>query len=145
MIPKPPITGTIVLRFCMLAGLCDGLTGLLLVIAPNVTLGLMGIEPTTEPILIRFIGVFVGGIGAAYWHPWWGHTSTLVNRETGLRTLLEITALCRIAVGLFVTVAILQGALALPWWLVAATDLALASAQLWTLRQDPSTEGFRHA
>ena len=118
--------------FCALAGLCDATTGLLLMLAPHVTLGLMGIAPTAEPTLIRFIGAFVAGIGLAYWHPWWGRAGA---DPAGLTTMLEITALCRTAVGLFVITALFQGWLVPAWGLVAATDLGLAGAQMVYLRR----------
>ncbi len=116
--------------YCLLAGACDALTGALLVSAPIATLELMGIaELPAEPIYMRFIGVFVGGVGLAYLYPflyrgWSGGRLTVV---------LEVTALVRLCVALFLGVSIALAALAAAWSTVLLTDLLLAMAQIWML------------
>lgn len=124
------ITGKLITAYCLAAGSCDLLTGLLLVSAPHLTLGLMGIAVLpAEPIYLRFIGAFVGAVGAAYLYPF----LLLQERQSRLAVVLEVTALVRLAVGTFVGVGVLIGALAPPWLTVSLTDLLLALVQLFLL------------
>ncbi len=116
--------------YCLLAGACDAATGVLLVSAPIATLELMRItEVPAEPIYMRFIGVFVGGVGLAYWYPFlyrgWSRGR--------LTVVLEVTALVRLCVALFLGVSIARGLLASAWSTVLLTDLLLAAAQIWML------------
>jgi len=119
--------------FSWAVGLLDGCTGLALVVAPVLTVGLFGVsDAPADTVFLRFVGAFVGAVGAAYLLPF------LLDREyrlERLRTIFEITALLRLAVALFIGGSLLSGVLSLPWITVMATDLALASAQLWWLRQ----------
>lgn len=121
---------------CLLAGSADALTGILLVSSPALTLGLMGIGTVpAEPVYLRFVGVFVAAVGLAYLHPFVGEPA---RRATRLRTVLEVTALVRICVALFVSAAIATGGLELAWVSVAITDAALALIQISMLRTSPS-------
>jgi hypothetical protein len=120
-------------------GLDESLTGLLLLVAPLWTLQLMGVQNLpTEPIYLRFIGAFVAGVGSAYLLPRLLPSPGLRRRR---RTVLEVTAWERLLVGLFALVAVLTGALSLPWWSVSLTDLGLAAFQLWLLRRFLSHHG----
>ncbi len=116
--------------YCLLAGTCDAVTGALLVSAPIATLELMGVaELPAEPIYMRFIGVFVGGVGLAYWYPF-----LYRGWSSGrLTVVLEVTALVRLCVALFLGVSIARGLLAPAWSIVLLTDLTLASVQIWML------------
>lgn len=116
--------------YAVFAGGADFCTGLGLVCVPQVVLPLMGLVPPAGEALVflRWVGVFVGTVGACYW---WG----LLRPAAGLRAMLELTLLFRVAVGLFGVVAILRGWLAPVWASVPATDLALAAAQGWLLRK----------
>lgn len=119
--------------YCLMVGLGESLTGLLLLVAPLWTLQLMAVQDLpTEPIYLRFIGAFVAGVGSAYWLPRLLPSAGLRRRR---RTVLEVTAWERLVVGLFVLVAVSTGALSLPWWSVCLTDLGLAAFQLWLLRR----------
>ncbi len=116
--------------YCLLAGACDAVTGVLLVSAPIATLKLMRIaELPAEPIYLRFIGAFVGGVGLVYLYPFlyrgWS--------DARLTVVLEVTALVRLCVALFLGISIAQGALAATWSTVLLTDLLLAVAQIWML------------
>lgn len=114
--------------YSLAAGACDATTGLLLVAAPALTLQLMGISPApAEPVFLRFLGVFVGAVGLAYLYPF---LLDPARRLARLAVMLEVTALVRLLVGVFVTACLLSGALALPWISVASTDLSLAIIQL---------------
>lgn len=122
-------------RYCFLAGAVESLTGLLLVAAPAATVALFGVTDAPEdPIFLRFVGVFVGTVGLAYLYPLVLDPS---NRPLRRVVVLEVTALVRVMVALFVAVALTVGALALPWATVGLTDLTLALVQLTLLRRMP--------
>jgi hypothetical protein len=114
--------------FCLLAGGGDAATGLLLVAAPALVLHLLGLPPAADPVLLRFVGVFVGCVGLAYLYPW-----MLDGSGRRLETVLEITAGVRLAVALFLGVAVAVGALRSPWLTVGAYDALLAAAQIGLL------------
>ncbi|MCP3962635.1 MAG: hypothetical protein GY719_32755 [bacterium] len=114
--------------YCLLAGACDAATGALLVSAPIWTLNLMRIaQVPAEPIYMRFIGTFVGGVGLAYLVPF----VIRGGSQARLAAVLEVTALIRLCVALFLGVSIAGGALPAAWSTVLLTDLALGSAQIW--------------
>ena len=119
------------LLFCLLAGGGDAATGLLLVIAPGLVLRLLGAAGTGGDLTyLRWVGVFVGCVGLAYLYPW------LLNgarREGRLITALEMTAGVRLAVALFVGLAVAANRLDLPWVQVGVYDAVLATAQLGLL------------
>jgi hypothetical protein len=116
--------------YCLVVGAIDGATGVLLVWAPELTLGLMGITTVPpETIFLRFIGAFVAAVGLLYWLP-------LLPPRTGYerrRVVLEATALVRTCVGCFVFAAIVSGSLEPSWFSVSAFDLALAATQVIAL------------
>lgn len=123
--------------FCLLAGLGDSLTGLLLVVAPAFTLALMGIASSPpvarlEWTYLRFVGVFVGSIGLSYLVPFAAQPCHRLRRWRGV---LEVTALVRFAVALFITGCLVAGDLALAWISVPLTDFTLAVMQLLILRR----------
>lgn len=121
--------------YCLLAGACDATTGALLVAAPGLTLGWMGIaQRPSEPVYLRFVGVFVAAVGLSYLYPF-----LTLYREARFRVVLETTALIRLAVAVFVGAAVIARALTPLWLSVCATDLALATFQLTVLRRFPIT------
>ncbi|MCF7674455.1 MAG: hypothetical protein K9N23_09540 [Akkermansiaceae bacterium] len=109
-------------------GAMDTLTGLLLVVAPAATLGLLGIAPPSADALIflSWIGVFVGAVGLSY-------GLVLINRRRGT-TVWMFTALVRVLVGVFVVCQIAAENFSLQWVAVALTDLLVAGVQLTVLR-----------
>jgi multisubunit Na+/H+ antiporter MnhB subunit len=116
--------------FCLLAGGGDAVTGLLLVAAPSLVLHLLGLRsPDGDLILLRFVGVFVGCVGLAYLYPWFLQR----NRERRIVSALEITAGVRLAVALFLGVAVATDQLALPWAAVGTYDAVVALIQLGLL------------
>lgn len=119
--------------FAVLAGACDGLTGVLLLGAPLFTLKLMGINSLpTEPIYMQWIGAFVAGVGLSYFLSFLScDISTRRHRMVGM---FEITSLIRIIIAVFTGISVLRGTLDFAWIVVTFTDLALASAQLVFLR-----------
>lgn len=117
--------------FALIAGSMDLLTGVGLVFLPELTLRMMRADPVSAEALVflQWVGAFVGSVGASYF---WALAR---GGEARLRTVFEITALCRLFVGLFSAWNILQGSLALVWISVPLTDLALAGAQVWLLKK----------
>lgn len=114
---------------CLVAGAGDSTTGALLLLSPSVALGFLGIvDVASHAVFLRFIGVFVGGVGLAYFAPW------LLPRWRGdqarLMAMIELTAFFRLAVALFVAVACAVGALAPPWLTVGVFDAGVALVQL---------------
>ena len=115
--------------WCLLAGAMDATTGVLLVAAPQWTLGLRGV-PAPGPAAIRFIswiGVFVAGVGGSYLLALWPRSAVRVASVRVFTTWL------RLLVAGFVSWRIAAGELAVEWWTVAATDAVVAAGQavLW--------------
>lgn len=117
---------------CLLAGGGDAGTGLLLVAAPALVLRLLRIAPAGDLTYLRFVGVFVGCVGLAYLYPW-----LLGGRRRAGRmaAVLEMTAGVRLAVALFLGLAVAGSRLALPWITVGIYDAVLAIAQLALLHR----------
>lgn len=116
--------------FQWLAGTGDTATGGLLVFAPAWTLKLMGVQQLPQPVeFASFIGVFVLGVGLAYWMA----ARWPMNSQTSPRwqTVWVLTALIRSLVAGFLTWQILAGRMEKTWATVALTDGALAVFQ-WT-------------
>jgi hypothetical protein len=73
------------------------------------------------------VGVFVGCVGLTYLYPWLFQDS---RRERRLRAAVEIAAGFRLAVALFLGIAVSMGVMATGWLLVAGYDGAMALVQL---------------
>lgn len=118
-------------RGAALAGAMDFCTGAALLVAPVLTLRLMHVEaPATEALVfLRWVGAFVGAVGASYLLAAWHGT------EERLRAVFELTMIFRLAAGGYSAAAILAGWLSPAWASVPATDLALVAAQWWVLRR----------
>ena len=128
------------LVYSALAGACDTLTGVLLVVAPATTLYLMGLTSIpAEAVWLRWIGAFVGAVGLTYLYPF---ALPAAGRRSRLAVVLEATALIRLVVATFVGVALLRGWLETGWISVLATDLVLALAQLAILRRGALDEAL---
>jgi hypothetical protein len=115
--------------FCLIAGGGDAATGFLLVAAPGLVLHLLGIDrPDGDLVFLRFAGVFVGCVGLAYLYPWLWRDGA--RRNARLTTAIEITTGIRLAVALFLTCAVVSGALEPAWLTVGIYDMAIAILQL---------------
>lgn len=116
------------LGWSALVGAMDGVTGLLLIYAPAGTLAMLGIAPPPAAALVfvKWIGVFVAAVGLSY------GLALLNPRHGGM--VWAVTALVRILVGVFVVWQISAGELAIPWAVVAVTDLLVAGVQVALLR-----------
>ncbi len=117
--------------YCRLVGTMEVATGLLLMLAPVMTLELLGLRAAVEswagePVLLRFIGAFVAGVGACYFLPFLAEAQ---ERWVRFEVILEATALVRACVGLWVAVAVARRWLEVGWLTVAVTDLGLAAWQ----------------
>ena len=119
--------------YALLAGACDGLTGLMLLAAPVFTLKLMGIATVpTEPVYMQWIGAFVFSVGSSYFLPFLSSTPTTRRRRA--IGVLEFTAYIRLVIATFTAIAILRGLLDPAWIAVTLTDLILASVQITLLK-----------
>ena len=111
-----------------LAGAGDTATGGLLVLAPAWTLKLMGVQQLPQPVdFASFIGVFVLGVGMAYWYA--ARLPFDSKSAPRWQTVWSLTALTRSLVAGFLTWQILAGRMEKAWLAVAATDGALAIFQ----------------
>ena len=120
--------------FCILAGLCDGSTGPLLVFAPVFTLKLMGVAVIPEdPAFIRFIGAFVGAVGFTYLFPFLFARGEA--RDRLLTGVLTSATIIRISIASFTTVAIATGLLDKTWISVPLSDAFLAACQIVLLKK----------
>jgi len=120
--------------FMCLVGAMDVCTGMLLVVAPALTLRLMGLtQMPLEPVFTQWIGVFVFSLGSAYLLPFL--EKRLDIRIIQQRFSLRLTLLTRGFVGLFAIYAIVFAGLEPAWGLVAITDLSCALYQFFLLRE----------
>lgn len=111
-------------------GAGDLATGVLLVISPATVETLLFLRPSPPEaaIFVRWIGVFVAVVGAAYLLPF--RIRDAAARRERLRFVLEWTAWARLAVATFVGAAVLAAALPEGWCLVGSYDALAASGQL---------------
>lgn len=121
--------------FAVLAGGGDLLTGIGLVLLPALTLAAMGVRvPGAEALVfVRFVGAFVGAVGASYW------LALAQGAAERLRAVFRLTILFRLAAGGYVAAAVGTGMLEWPWLSVTATDFIIAAIQGWLLRNFPET------
>ncbi len=119
--------------YCILAGACDGLTGILLLLDPVWTLALMRIPgQPAEPIYLRFIGVFVMSVGLSYLIPF---LMNWTERDSRLTHVLGFTAFIRICVASFILVSVVTQALVPGWLAVFVTDATFAAIQIVMLKK----------
>ena len=108
-------------------GAMDASTGILLLACPAWVLSILQIEGVGEGSLIflRWIGVFVGGVGIGYAQVFRGWRQA--------ETVWRMTAWIRGGVAAFVTMSIVTGSLSPAWAAVAITDAVVAFIQAWGL------------
>ena len=119
----------ILLAYQLLTGLSDTSTGLLLIAAPALTLGLMHLNPPDAAALpyLSYIGAFVLSTGLACFYG--ALLTTRPHFTAKLETVWLLTALTRAIVALFVLIQVTTGALPSGWLTVALSDGALALLQ----------------
>lgn len=118
----------LLLAYQILTGLSDGLTGILLIFAPALTLHLMQVSVPTDALsYISYIGAFVLSTGIACLYG-----ASLIS-PTAVSVKLEVvwllTAITRGLVALFVGSSIIHGTLSAAWLSVALSDGFLAAFQ----------------
>lgn len=125
------MTTTALFRFARgyaaVVGAMDFATGAGLLIAPAFTLACMGVSAPAADALawVRFVGVFVGSVGASYLWAW---------RAAGpvqMRTMFIVMAFFRAAAGSYTGVAVALGTLEPAWLAVTFTDVACVAVQVW--------------
>lgn len=121
------------LGYQLITGFSDAGTGALLIVAPEFTLRLMGIQVPSDAIpFISFIGAFVFSVGLACLYG-----ASLAARGEG-RTRVEmvwlLTAFTRSAVAIFLVQGVGAGTLGAAWLIVAIFDGAFALVQAIGLR-----------
>lgn len=132
-------TNLLVVWVSLLAFVMDGGTGLLLIVAPGVALGMMGIDAGDAPLAyLRFIGAFVFAIGTLYGMAW---RSFVAERFVEWSVLWVATAWARLCVGSTTLVLILSGSLDSAWSSVPVADLGLGVFQLWYLLRSKYCNG----
>jgi H+/Cl- antiporter ClcA len=124
------ITAAVLLS--LFAGAADTATGSALVFAPELSMQLMRVPPR-DPAMVAFVGAFVGAVGISYLWGLAGWRTTGAPRM--LREVWKVTALVRLAAGIYTVLAIARGALESGWWTVPAFDLSLAAVQIALLRR----------
>jgi hypothetical protein len=128
------MTRPILLAYQTLIGLADTLTGSLLVISPEFTLRLMGLQVPSDALpYIEFIGAFVLSVGLACMYG----ALVMVRRGSPctLETVWLLTALTRAGVAVLVATQILEQTLEPGWLTVAISDGACVLIQAIGLRK----------
>ncbi|SFS16644.1 hypothetical protein SAMN05421771_2947 [Granulicella pectinivorans] len=118
----------LLLAYQLLIGASDSATGLLLLVAPALTLHLMRLQaPDTALPYLSYIGAFVLSVGLACWY------GAMLAARPGSLAKLEVvwllTGITRAIVALFVLTKILSGGLEAGWLTVAVSDGVLAGLQ----------------
>jgi hypothetical protein len=112
----------------LVIGLSDALTGALLIVAPEFTLGLMRLHVPADALpFLSFIGAFVQSVGLACLYGaflTWRHCAA-----SAIEAVWLLTAITRAAVAIFVLQSVMTGALEAGWLSVAVTDGACVLVQ----------------
>jgi hypothetical protein len=124
----------VLIGYQLLIGLSDTLTGALLIVAPEFTLGLMRLHVPADALpFLSFIGAFVQSVGLACLFGaflTWRHSSA-----AKIEVVWLLTAITRAAVAIFVLQSVMTGILEAGWLSVAVTDGACALFQAIGLRK----------
>jgi hypothetical protein len=120
----------ILFAYQLLLGASDTGTGLLLIVAPALTLRLMHLHPADPAALpyLAYIGAFVLSVGIACFYGAW--LTARPHFAARLEVVWLLTAITRASVALFVFTSVFTGALESGWITVALSDGAFALIQL---------------
>jgi len=111
----------ILTAYQLLTGVSDSATGLMLMLAPQFTLHLMGLRaPGDAAPYLSFIGAFVFSVGVACLYG--AKLASCDGCRRKLGTVWLLTAVTRGTVALFVTNSVLSGRLPAGWMTVAIFD-----------------------
>lgn len=124
----------ILIGYQLTIGLSDTLTGALLMVAPQFTLGLMRLHVPVDALLyLSFIGSFVLAVGLSCLYGLW----LMIHRGSPckLEIVWLLTAITRASVAIFLIAQILSQTLEIGWIAVAVTDGACVLFQAFGLRK----------
>jgi len=125
---------TILLAYQFLAGVSDTATGALLLVAPALTLRLMGLHPAADTLPFQsFIGAFVLSVGLACLYGF----RLMARRESPCRVegIWQLTAITRGCVAVYVFAAVAGHTLEAGWVTVGLADAACVAFQGIGLRR----------
>jgi hypothetical protein len=118
----------LLLAYHVMTGFSDTVTGILLVVAPQLTLHLMHLHASREALpFLSFIGAFVLSVGLACIYG--GRLVACGGCAKRLETVWLLTAITRGIVAVFVTANVFAGALEGDWMTVAVCDGACTVLQ----------------
>ena len=124
---------SILIAYQLLTGLSDTSTGLLLLIAPELTLKLMKLHVAAQTLpFLSYIGVFVLSVGIACLYGAWSAAKVApadLRQQTRLEVVWLLTGITRALVAVFVVIKVASGVLEAGWFSVAMTDGAFALIQ----------------
>jgi hypothetical protein len=124
----------VLFTYQMLIGLSDTSTGALLIVAPALTLRLMGLHATPEALpFLSYVGAFVLSVGLSCLYG--GYLAYCGACAEKLGVVWLLTAITRSSVAIFVVAQILSGSLEAGWLTVAIFDAACALVQIIGLRK----------
>ena len=118
----------VLLGYQLITGFSDPSTGLLLILAPALTLRLMHLQAASGALpFLSYIGSFVLSVGLACLYG--GLLATRAASSQKLEVVWVLTAITRAIVAIFLISSVLSGALESGWITVAAFDGGLALLQ----------------
>jgi hypothetical protein len=121
------------LGYQLIIGISDTVIGTLLIVAPEFTLDLTGIQVPSGAIpFVSFIGAFVFSVGFACLYGAW-----LTARDEGrarVEMIWLLTAITRTAVAIILAQRVMAGTLQAAWLIVAISDGAFTLIQAVGLR-----------
>ncbi len=126
---------SIVFAYQLLTGISDSFTGILLVVAPALTLHMLDLRVNSAALVyLSFVGAFVFSVGLACLYG-----ALLAHRgdhKARLEMVWLLTAFTRTSVALFLIEQIAVGHLAVEWVTIAAFDGACVVIQAIGLHED---------
>jgi hypothetical protein len=124
----------ILFGYQMLTGLSDTSTGMLLIVAPELTLRLMRLHVPSDAVpFLSFIGAFVLSVGLACLYG--AYLASCGGCTSKLEVVWLLTAFTRGSVAVFVVSQVLAGTLEAGWLTVALSDGACVLIQAIGLRR----------
>ena len=124
----------ILIGYQLLIGFSDTFTGALLIIAPQLTLRLMGLHTPADALpFLSFVGAFVYAVGLTCLYGGW----VIVRRGSPCKVeaVWLLTALTRASVAIFIVTQVLAHTLEAGWLSVALFDGACVLIQAIGLRR----------
>jgi hypothetical protein len=124
----------ILIGYQLLVGLSDTMTGALLMIVPEFTLGMMRLHaPDDALVYLSFIGAFVLSVGLSCLYG--AHLTIYLANPCQLQVVWLLTAIIRASVAIFVITQIIEHTLEVGWITVAISDGTCALIQAIGLRK----------